>query len=137
MTRLFKEAAMKIQLGLISIVLLMLVTSASAETNCLSGTYSVKGWQPGVAQTESPTYTGTATIASMGEVCTIAWVIGKEAYSGVGFYDADTKLFSAGYADTSRRWFGSILYRKDGKKLSGRWSVQGDPRVGHEQLTPQ
>jgi len=110
---------------------------ATAADN-LEGTYSVKGWNPGV-NTNSEPYTGTVTIKKIGEVYQLTWLIAYQQHGGVGFYYEDTKRLVIAWSNLSQHYFGEVVYTLEGGALNGIWTVYGDETgsIGKEILTKQ
>ena len=123
--RIFLSLAIVLSMGLL----------AQIAAACPNGTFSVEGWNPGVVASK-PSYTGTAVIKTVGDVCQIEWRIGTQRFQGVGFYDDNEKQLSIAYANQKEGWFGAVVYDLNNITLKGRWTVYGDAegKVGKEVL---
>ena len=110
-----RKAAIALALGL---GLFIAAGTAQGKT-AFSGTYAVKGTNPGVGN-----YTGTLTVVARGDVYDVHWSIKTLQYTGVGVVVNDTLSIAYGPAD--RSWTAVIAYRQkaDGT-LEGKWAVQG------------
>ena len=108
----------KMKLPLFAILLLIVAFSVQAKS-AFTGTYTVKGVNPGVGA-----YSGTLTITARGDVYDVYWTIANAQYSGVGVVVNDT--LSIAYSAADHSWLGVMAYRKTSDKtLDGHWAVQG------------
>ena len=79
-------------------------------------------------------YTGTAQIARVGGAYRMTWNVGGDAapeYEGVGVQVDDT--LGVGWGERGGR-YAVVVYRINGGRLSGRWSVTGANSVWVEEL---
>lgn len=94
-----------------------------------SGTYSIKGVNPGVGA-----YTGTLTISPRGDIYDVQWVIGAVRYGGVGVVNGDT--LSVAYAPADHSFMGVVSYTARPNGLDGKWAVYGGAtKTGTETAT--
>ncbi len=107
-------------------ILLLLPVVAFAG---IEGTYNCEGTNPG----GSGSYKGTVSIIQNGDNYNVTWTIGSQVYIGVGILQGDT--FSVGYSDSNKSWFGVVVYKIKGTKLSGPWAMHGGKKNGNETLT--
>ncbi len=89
-----------------------------------TGTYSVKGTNPG----NDGTYSGTVTITKTGDTFKIVWKINDDVTTGTAVGNDD--ILSIGYASGSKPGVG--LYVKDNGVWKGVWSYLGQTSVGSE-----
>lgn len=123
--------------GLLIALFFCAANYTSAADN-LEGTYSVKGWNPGI-NTEAESYIGTVTIKKTGEAYKLNWTIANQRHGGVGFYYEDSKRLAVGWSNLNTGDFGEVVYVLSGKTLNGIWVVYGNDTgsLGKEILTKQ
>ena len=109
---------------------LILVSALPLQAkSAFSGTYSIKGVNPGVGP-----YTGTVTITPRGEIYDVLWVMGAVRYGGVGVVSGDT--LSVAYAAADYSFMGVMSYTPRANGLDGKWAVYGGkPKTGTETAT--
>jgi hypothetical protein len=112
-----------------AIIFIMALFPALAMGADIEGIYDCKGKNPG----GGGEYAGTVSVAKNGATYNVNWTIGAQVYLGVGLLSGD--LLSVGYSDTSKSWFGIVVYTVKGDKLDGRWSMHGGNKTGTETLT--
>ncbi|HEU4887745.1 MAG TPA: hypothetical protein VFV49_07665 [Thermoanaerobaculia bacterium] len=109
-------------------LLLVFVLPLHAKS-AFSGTYSIKGMNPGVGA-----YTGTVTITPRGDIYDVQWVIGAVRYGGVGVASGET--LSVAYAAADYSFMGVMSYTPRPNGLDGKWAVYGGkPKTGSETAT--
>lgn len=118
---------MNIRIALIAVVILSLPIFAFAGG--IEGVYDCKGAGPGGAGA----YEGTVSIIENNDIYKVTWTLGSSVYLGTGFLINDT--LSIGYSDSSKSWFGVIVYKVKGNKLKGKWITLGNEKAGSEMLT--
>jgi len=114
---------------LILLIACALLAPAVFAAEGLEGVYDCVGSNPG----GSGQYRGTVTIARNGDNYNVTWNIGTQVYLGIGILQGDT--FSVGYTDAKKSWYGVVVYKVDGKKLTGVWAMPGNAKNGKETLT--
>ena len=109
---------------------LILVSALPLQAKpAFSGTYSIKGMNPGVGA-----YTGTLTISPRGDIYDVIWVIGAVRYSGVGVAAGDT--LSVAYSGADHSFMGVIAYTARPNGLDGKWAIYGGAaKTGTETAT--
>ena len=113
---------------IITIALILVLIPALSLAAGIEGIYDCKGKNPdGAGQ-----YAGTVSIAKNGATYNVNWTIGSQVYIGVGLLDGD--FLSVGYSDTSKSWFGIVVYKVKGDTLEGKWSMHGGDKTGTETL---
>lgn len=118
----------KILLGLVIIALIVpAVGMAKKKDKDVTGTYSVKGYNPGVQTSGPPSYTGTLKITQSGGAYLLDWNVSekkKDNYKGVGIYTDG--VLSVGYKD------GVVSYKVEKNTLKGVWAPQTGGLFGFE-----
>ncbi len=110
------------------ICFIIMLAPAVAMAAGVEGVYDCKGKNPG-GQGE---YAGSVSIAKNGETYNVNWNIGAQVYIGVGLLQGNQ--LSVGYSDTSKSWFGIVVYKVKGDTLTGKWSMHGGAKTGEETL---
>ena len=118
---------MNIRMALILFVILSLPIAAFAGG--IEGIYDCKGINPGGAGA----YEGTVSIIENNDIYKVTWTLGSSVYLGTGLLIND--MLSVGYSDSSKSWFGVIVYSVKGNKLKGKWITLGNEKAGTETLT--
>ncbi|NLH49701.1 MAG: hypothetical protein GX444_14035 [Myxococcales bacterium] len=108
--------------------LLLLLWPVFAFAGDIEGTYNCEGTNP-----NGGAYKGTVSIIKNDANYNVTWTIGAQVYVGVGLLEGDS--FAVGYADTKQGWFGIVVYKVKGDKLSGSWAMHGSGKNGTETLT--
>jgi len=124
------------KLGFYLFVFIFMGLSSLAMADDPAGNYAVKGWNPGVAVTGKPSYTGSVSISKVGETYQLDWTIGGQRFGGVGFYYPDKKLLTVGFGDLKAGWFGIVNYENEGSTWKSKWApYKGKGNAGTEILT--
>lgn len=114
----------------------LLLVSKPAVAAEVTGTYQVRGWNPGVAVGAAPSYGGSLAVKRQAEGYVVQWTVGKSVTKGVGFVKAigGKSWLAACYANNGEA--ASVLYEiaPDGKSLKGEWVGDGC-RIGNEVAT--
>ncbi len=109
---------------------------AKDEPKKITGTWTIKGWNPGADTAGAHHYAGTVDVEQKGAngCYALTWKIGKAVQAGIGVYDPKTGLLGAAYVMSNGKP-GVVLYRPDGEKLDGLWTLGGElgKPAGHEQ----
>ncbi|HTJ57100.1 MAG TPA: hypothetical protein VL418_05990 [Devosiaceae bacterium] len=92
-----------------------------------SGTYSVKGTNPG----DGSSYDGTVKISKSGDTFKVVWTINGDTSTGTAVGNDD--LLSIGYSSGDKPGVG--LYVKEEGKWKGIWSYLGQTDLGTEVWT--
>jgi hypothetical protein len=123
-----KEFFMR-KLALILGCLLVVLALPLHAKSAFSGTYSIKGMNPGVGA-----YTGTVTITPRGDIYDVVWVIGAARYGGVGVVNGE--MLSVAYAPADYSFMGVMSYTPRANGLDGKWAVYGGKtKTGSETAT--
>jgi hypothetical protein len=117
----------KIIIALIALALFLPATGIAKKKNKdLMGTYTVKGFNPGVATSGTPSYTGTLEITQSDGAYLLNWKVGEEGkqiYKGVGIYTSG--VLSVGFSGEEDAG-GVISYKVEKGALKGVWA----PHIG-------
>ncbi len=107
--------------------LLVIATTASAETLTLASRYDAVGKNPDGSQ-----YAGTATVQILSDTTfAIQWSINGSTYKGFGMRRNDA--LAATYTVDGEP--GLVIYKVDGNGLDGVWAIRGENGNGTEHLT--
>lgn len=108
---------------------------AQEERKSITGTWKIKGWNAGKDKIGAPDYAGTVDVEKKNaKGCyKLTWKIGKSVQSGIAVYDPKSGVLGAAYVLKGKP--GVVLYRPDGDKLEGLWTLKGflDRPPGFEQ----
>lgn len=96
------------------------LSTPSSQTAEVAGRYSVKGHNPGTADQE---YFGTLTIEPKGSLVRAYWEIGfaRQPQHGWGFVKNNLLALDFYYTEDSERYYGQVIYRIEGDRLTGFW----------------
>lgn len=118
----------KVLLGLIVVLLILPATGvAKKKDKDIMGTYTVKGYNPGIPTSGDPSYTGELAISQSGGAYILDWKVGtggKEAYKGVGIYTDG--VLSVGFNG------GVVSYKVEKGVLRGVWAPFKGGEFGFE-----
>ena len=111
------------------ILVIVLSFPVFATAGGIEGIYNCNGTNPD----GTGGYEGTVSIIQNNDIYKVTWTLGSSVYLGTGFLINDT--LSIGYSDSSKSWFGVIVYKVKGNKLEGKWITLGNEKAGSETLT--
>jgi len=121
---------MNLLMRLFVVLLLLSPVAALAQSEKLTGTYTVEGRNPG----GKGTYRGEMAIAASGDTYRIVWRMGNQQHEGTGLL-RDGKL---AVVFRSGQQTGVAFYDvRDNGTLIGTWTTLGGQAVGTETLTPK
>lgn len=121
-------------IGVIALLLLLPASGMAKKKDYdVTGTYSVRGYNPGVPTSGTPNYTGTLTVEQSKGAYLLTWKInstGKEkVYKGVGIYSDG--IFSTGY-EGGKETGGVVSYKVEGNTMKGVWAPITGGQFGFE-----
>ena len=111
---------------------IMAVVVSARETKKLrTGTYDLVG-----SNSSGDTYRGQVVIAPQGKNYAVVWLVGsRQAQIGVGIYNEWEDLFSVGFADHGRSYWGVVSYKVGAwGELEGNWASSDSRGQGVERL---
>lgn len=123
-----------VMLVLAAMILIPSLAGAASVEQALLGKYVLKGYNPGVPTSGSPSYTGELEMTESKGVYLMTWKIGpggREVMKGVGIYDNGilSVAFKSGAAAG-----GVVSYKVEGSTLRGTWATYAGGPFGYEIL---
>jgi hypothetical protein len=119
--------------ALLAAGLTLLLSASPAFAADLAGTYDLKGWNPGAATTDKPSYLGTLTLVDNGHGFDAAWVVGanKAVTHGTALAKqvGDRWALAIAFLDGPKPQVALYSVSEDGKTLEGDWTAGA---IGHE-----
>ncbi|MFA6265738.1 MAG: hypothetical protein WC670_08500 [Pseudolabrys sp.] len=112
---------------LVSAVVALLMSVATAFAADPVGSYTIQGTNPG----NKGGYSGTVSVTKTGETYSVVWIVGGTKFVGTGIGNKD--FIAVSYKSDSGT--GLALYGADGGNWAGVWTYAGGRQVGSEKWT--